>query len=136
MNPYIISLIMTYSQMYGVDPQIVFAVIGVESSFRANAISHTGDYGLMQLNKKVYYNYSVEQLLDPETNIKLGIKHLALAKQASKHKGEFSWLTFYNCGYKSNDFKYPNLHPYVKKIKKKMKEFEQVKYSYTEMRLQ
>jgi len=51
-------------------------------------------------------------------------------------KGEFSWLVFYNAGYKSNDFKYPNLHPYVKKIRKKMKEFEYVKYNYTEMRLQ
>lgn len=135
MSNYILSLIFLYSSQYNLDPKLVIAVIDVESGFR-NVISKTGDYGLMQLNKKVYYNYSVEQLLDPETNIKLGIKHLAFAKQASKHKGEFSWLVFYNAGYKSNDFKYPELHPYVKKIRKKMKEFEYVKYSYTEMRLQ
>lgn len=124
MTTYITSLILLYSSQFNIDPQVVMGVIESESSFRPNVISKTGDVGLMQLNLKVYKKYTKKQLLDVKTNLYLGIKHLSEAKKLSKHKKNLAWLTFYNTGYVSNSFKYPELHKYVKKVKKNMQKFD------------
>lgn len=124
MTVYIVRLILFYSSIYNVDPRIVVAVIDVESSFKVNAVRAGQDFGLMQLNKKYYPQYTAKQLLDPATNIRLGVKHLAEAKRLSVHKNGLDWLTFYNVGYKSNEFKHPSSHKYVKKVRKKMNKFK------------
>ena len=36
---------------YGIPIELVIAIIDVESTFRANVVSKTNDYGLMQINK-------------------------------------------------------------------------------------
>ena len=36
----------------------------------------------------------------------------------------FTWLAMYNCGYKSNNYKYPEKFPYVVKVTKKLKELD------------
>lgn len=37
---------------YDVEPQLVMAIIKTESDFKADTISNTEDYGLMQINKR------------------------------------------------------------------------------------
>lgn len=70
-----------YSQEYGIDPSLVFAVIKCESNFKADAISHAGAYGLMQITQETYEwaakrekddEYTDKSLFDPDTNIRYG----------------------------------------------------------------
>ncbi len=65
-------LIDKYSSHYKINPQIVLTIIKTESNFDEGAVSHTKDYGLMQINAKVHK----QVLLDPEKNIKFGIRFL------------------------------------------------------------
>lgn len=113
----IIALVIKLSTANHLDPNLVFSVIQVESGFNVNAISPTEDVGLFQLNSKVYRNYTRKQLLDPETNIRLGIKHLVDVRNTCIHKSQRDWLVCYNYGQKNAmKVKHPRLFPYVKKV--------------------
>jgi soluble lytic murein transglycosylase-like protein len=57
-------------------PRLVAAVIVVESSCRAEAISPSGAVGLMQIMPSVHH-LSKKELLDPERNIQEGTRILA-----------------------------------------------------------
>lgn len=61
--------IIKYANKYGLEPNMIKAIIATESSFNPNAKSATNDYGLMQLNAK--YNGVV---LDVDENIDKGCK--------------------------------------------------------------
>ena len=62
---------------------IVCAIIQVESGWNANAISSTGDYGLMQINKKTWQNhFDWNRILEPEYNVNAGIKILNMCLEA------------------------------------------------------
>lgn len=118
----IIKLITIYSLAYNVDPSIAISVCAVESRFNPNAIGITNDLGLFQLNPRSFPQYTKKQLLDPKLNIKLGIKYLAKVKKQCHHKEGINWLVCYNYGFKNaKRVKYPELFPYVKKIKLTMK---------------
>jgi soluble lytic murein transglycosylase-like protein len=63
------------AQRVGIDPQVIFALIEVESNFRADAVSHAGAIGLMQVMPfwtKVLSNGNVKQLYEPRVNIRYG----------------------------------------------------------------
>ncbi len=74
-----------YSKLYGVDENLVYAVISCESGFDPSAKSKKGAMGLMQLMpstamwcaEKLGENYSDEKLYEPEFNIKIGVYYLA-----------------------------------------------------------
>ena len=57
--------------------RILTALIFVESSCRANAVSSKDAVGPTQVNWRVWRQYSRQQLLDPETNVRAGSKILA-----------------------------------------------------------
>lgn len=68
------------AQRAGLDPQIVFSVIDVESSFRPSAQSNAGAIGLMQIMPfwtKVLSDGDKSQLLKPSLNIRYGCLILA-----------------------------------------------------------
>ncbi|MGB9597728.1 MAG: lytic transglycosylase domain-containing protein, partial [Candidatus Poribacteria bacterium] len=74
-------LVFKYSKSNKIDPYLVFAVILEESRFDPNAISRSNANGLMQvmpdtgkyIAKQIdLKKFSVENLFDPDTNIKLG----------------------------------------------------------------
>ena len=73
-----------YSKLYEVDKNLIFAVIKSESKFDSEANSHKGAKGLMQVMDETAIDISIElgeeekeiNLLDPETNIKIGTKYL------------------------------------------------------------
>jgi len=60
---------------------LILAMIEVESSFRADVISPTDDYGLMQINKVNHKwlskKYGIKDFLDPYQNVFCGIKILS-----------------------------------------------------------
>lgn len=73
------------AEFSGVDPQLVAALIYVESKFNPRAESRRGARGLMQLMPETALwvsdqkglSFHVDELYDPEVNLKLGIWYLA-----------------------------------------------------------
>jgi soluble lytic murein transglycosylase-like protein len=59
-----------------VRPELVRAVIVVESAFNPNAVSNRGAVGLMQLRPATARRYGVANALDPEQNIRAGVHYL------------------------------------------------------------
>lgn len=59
-----------------VSPALVLAVIAVESAGRANAVSHAGAEGLMQLMPATAARFGVTDSTDPAQNIRGGVKYL------------------------------------------------------------
>jgi soluble lytic murein transglycosylase len=113
----IIKMITMYSIQYGIDPKVALSVCQIESNFNTNVIGITGDIGLFQLNPNSFPNYSKNQLKDPITNMKLGIKYLAKMKKECNYKNNNEWLVCYNYGMKNaKKIKHPELFPYVKRI--------------------
>jgi len=73
------SIIQDAAVEHQLNPELIKAVIRVESSFMAQAVSHAGALGLMQLMPATaeMYGVSKSELFDPEINIKTGSKHLS-----------------------------------------------------------
>lgn len=80
-------------QEYSIDTALVLGVIEVESTFRTDAVSCVGCYGLMQLNPAYFPSD-----LSPAENIQHGVKFLAeLLERYSGDEG--AALTAYNAGH-------------------------------------
>lgn len=62
---------------FGVDEAIVRAIIHAESAFRANAVSHAGAQGLMQLIPATATRFGVTDAFDANQNIRGGVQYLA-----------------------------------------------------------
>jgi soluble lytic murein transglycosylase-like protein len=77
------TLISKYAASYGVPVSLAHAVIKVESNYRPNVVGSSGEIGLMQIKpstaRMMGYSGSSKGLFNPETNIKYGMKYLAMA---------------------------------------------------------
>lgn len=69
-------LISTICERHGVAPQLVKAVIQVESNYNDRAISHVGASGLMQLMPATAARYGVVSIFEPAQNIEGGVRYL------------------------------------------------------------
>ncbi|MGD9476196.1 lytic transglycosylase domain-containing protein [Shinella sp. G-2] len=78
-------MIQTYAKAYGVPVDLAHAVVRVESNFNPRARGSAGEIGLMQIKpataRMMGYRGSSKGLYDPETNIKFGMKYLAMAHE-------------------------------------------------------
>jgi soluble lytic murein transglycosylase-like protein len=68
--------ITVYAKRYQLDPELLRAVIKVESNFRQDAISRRGAVGLMQLMPPTAAKLEVANIHDPLQNIQGGAKQL------------------------------------------------------------
>lgn len=86
------------ASLNGIEPELVKAIIQVESGGDPIAVSHTGDIGIMQVNKEhlKYFGYSESDLFDMEKNIIAGTR--LLREELNRFGNEFDALRAYNCG--------------------------------------
>ncbi len=96
-NTYYDKLILQYSNMHGVDPSLVKAVVKAESNFNPNAVSPKGAQGLMQLMPDTSRLMRVENPFDPDDNIKGGTKYLKYLEETFNGDIELM-LAAYNAG--------------------------------------
>jgi soluble lytic murein transglycosylase-like protein len=69
-------LIERAAHSHAVRPELVRAVIVVESAFNPHAVSSRGAVGLMQLLPTTARRYGVADAFDPEQNISAGVQYL------------------------------------------------------------
>ncbi len=88
------------SERYGLEPELILAVIGQESNYKADVIGDNGNsYGLMQVQPAHHggrmNQYNVTDLLNPYENVLIGTDYLAECIA----KGGIEWgLMAYNGG--------------------------------------
>ena len=99
-------IVQSYSEQYGIDANLVYAVIKTESGYDPLAISKSGAKGLMQIMNRTgtwgaeecdISDYANERLFEPSINIQIGTWYLArLFKQ---YEGNLQLvLAAYNAG--------------------------------------
>ncbi|HEX5236591.1 MAG TPA: transglycosylase SLT domain-containing protein [Silvibacterium sp.] len=126
------------AQQNGLDPYMVASLIRQESEFNPSAISNKDAYGLMQLLPKVgkelakhegIRHFQARDLLDPDTNLRLGCLYLRQTLDSFGGHPEYAFAA-YNAGdYRVTDWQSlaPGVAPY-----KDMDEFvESIPFSET-----
>lgn len=144
-------LVKIYSEANGIDSALVASVIMNESKFKENARSHRGAIGLMQIMPDTAKwiageigdkGFSIDNLHDPETNIRYGVWYLAelerefggneILSLAAYNAGrgtvwewidEYGWpMTFHTL----SDIPYPETQKYVENVLKNRVKYEQL----------
>jgi soluble lytic murein transglycosylase-like protein len=96
----LLKIINKISNQYSVDPDLVEALVAVESGFNTNAISSKGARGLMQLMPATAKRYGMkneQELHIPGKNIDMGVRHLK--DLLNLHNGQVSLaIASYNAG--------------------------------------
>ena len=88
-----------YSEQYNMNLPLMLGICHRESDFDANAVSHTKDYGLMQINISNFKGLGLTKnnVFDPETNIKTGIAFFSkirneeMPRYFKKYKSIIKW---------------------------------------------
>ena len=141
-------IVKKHSENYKIDDALVYAVIKTESGFVYNARSHKDAYGLMQitedtmnwLNEQNEEKISVEDLYEPEENIKLGVMLLkmnldyfngdlqtALAAYNAGRSKVAGWLKdsrFSDDGLTLKNIPYSETEDYVKRVTNNYNEYK------------
>jgi hypothetical protein len=65
-----------FSELYNVDPRLIYAQMSQESSFKARATSSKGASGFMQLMPGTARRFGVKNIYNPKQNIQAGVKYM------------------------------------------------------------
>ena len=109
-----------YSKTYGVPFSLARAVVKIESGFRPNARGKAGEIGLMQVKlstaRGLGYSGSAKGLYNPDTNLRYGIKYLAMAHKIGG-KTTCGTILRYNAGHGAKRMN-PTSAAYCSKVKR------------------
>lgn len=72
----LVRLVERAASKHQVDPELVHAIIQVESAYNPNAVSRKGALGLMQLIPATARRFGVQNAFDPAQNIEGGVNYL------------------------------------------------------------
>lgn len=123
--PRIDAAIETYSEQFGIDSELVRAVIKEESGFQPFALSTSGAMGLMQLMPGTAEGLGVTDAYNIEQSIKGGTQYLSYQLSAFDENLELA-LAAYNAGPNAVK-KYDGIPPYEQTqnyVKKVMNSYE------------
>lgn len=123
------------SKEYIIEPELILAIISVESSFNKKAVSHKGALGLMQIMPNTFMeaakelgieNNGNDSIYDLENNVRIGTHYLAKLNKKYKNNIKLS-LTAYNEGPRNLDNHLKNKEPvsykYFNKVMENYKKF-------------
>ena len=117
---YLERLVQETAGRHRVDPALVEAVVGTESSWNPRAISHKGAVGLMQLIPGTAEQMGVRNAFDPQENLEGGVRYLRSLLE--RYDGDLHLsLAAYNAGERAVDRaggvpRYRETRDYVQKI--------------------
>lgn len=141
-----------WSEVYGLDPLLVYAFIRTESGFAAHAESSVGARGLMQITEETFFwlkskiapeeALTFEDLYDPAVNIRFGTYYVRCCLDryggdiataaAAYHSG---WGTvdslrakskYSDNGYTLKEFPYAQMNNYVSKIARSYQRYREL----------
>jgi hypothetical protein len=104
-------VVQKYSRQYGVDEDLVWAVIRQESGFNAGAVSPKGAMGLMQLMPGTAAGLGVSDPFDVDQNVAGGVKYLEQCLNQFNQDVPLA-LAAYNAG-PGNVVKYQGCPPFA-----------------------
>ena len=98
----IAKLTLNYSIEKDVKPELVIAIMKVESKFNPYAKNHNSngsiDRGLLQLNNKTFSDLTSDEFYEPEINIKKGVEFINWCLKKSDNN-LIKALAYYNAGF-------------------------------------
>ena len=103
-------LVQQWAPLYAIDPELVMALISVESSFDPGAISPKNAQGLMQLIPATAARFGVKNTFNPVDNLKGGLAYLRWLLAYFKGDVELV-LAAYNSGEETVE-RYRGIPPY------------------------
>lgn len=107
---WMVDMVRSLSDWYGIDPNFALSVIAVESNFSPEALSNKQAMGLMQLIPATAERFNVKNAFDATQNIKGGLKYLRWL--LSYYKGNIELVAAaYNAGERAVD-RYKGIPPY------------------------
>lgn len=107
----IAEMVRTIAPEYRLDPNLVLAVVEAESNFDPSARSHKNAQGLMQLIPATAERFKVENVWDPEQNLRGGMAYLRWL--LDYYEGDLTLaLAGYNAGEGAVD-RYRGVPPYA-----------------------
>lgn len=108
--------ILIASNTFGIRPEIIRAIIKVESSGRPTATGSLGEVGLMQLRPE-FHECATYDVLE---NVLCGTKYLKALKKRHGARHPESWFVFFNTG-PNKHLDNPKLTRYYKKVTKELR---------------
>lgn len=116
------NIIVRYAKSYGVPVRLAKAVVRIESGYRPNIRGKAGEIGLMQVKlstaRGMGYKGSAKGLFNPETNVRYGMKYLAMAHKIGG-KTTCGTILRYNAGHGAKRMN-PISAAYCSKVKRVM----------------
>lgn len=108
---WVVQLVYTLSDWYGIDPRLVLAIITAESNFQVHAVSPKSAMGLMQLIPETAERFNVRDAFDAAQNIRGGIQYLRWL--LSYYRGDVTLaVAAYNAGERAVD-RHKGVPPYA-----------------------